>query len=190
MIASENITGLILAGGAGRRVGGRDKGLILWKNRMLVAHVFDRLQPQVTQVLISCNRNFDQYAALPAATVADTRRDFQGPMAGLEAAIDRIDTDFLLLVPCDTPLLPADLGDRLLRPLDSSLNENVEISYAHDGERGQYLCAAIRCSCLPSLHQYLDDGNRSVRHWYQTRRSIAVDFADQAGCFRNYNYLD
>ena len=152
--------------------------------------MFDRLRPQVAEVLISCNRNFDQYAALSAATVADTRRDFQGPMAGLEAAIPCIGTDFLLLVPCDTPLLPADLADRLLQALDSSHNEAVEVSYAHDGERGQYLCAAIRSSCLPSLHQYLDEGHRSVRHWYQTRRSVAVDFADQAGCFRNYNYLD
>lgn len=190
MIERNRITGLILAGGAGRRVGGRDKGLLKWRDRMLVAQVLERLRPQVGPVLISCNRNFDQYAALGTATVADTRRDFQGPLAGLEAAIPHIQTEFLLLVACDTPLLPTDLCNRLMDSLADEHGEAADLSYAHDGERGQYLCAVIRSSCLPSLHQHLDAGHHSVRHWYQTMACQVVDFSDEAQGFRNYNYLD
>jgi molybdenum cofactor guanylyltransferase len=189
MTELNNITGLVLAGGAGRRVGGQDKGLLVWRGQALVAHVLNRLRPQVGKLLISCNRNVNQYAALAPATVTDTRRDFQGPLAGLEAAIPCIDTEFLLIAACDTPLLPADLGTRLLQPLNAIPGEAMDISYAHDGERGQYLCAAIRSSCLASLPQYLDQGNRSVHGWFQTLHCEVVDFSDQASCFRNYNYL-
>jgi len=169
-------------------VGSRDKGLIQWRGKPLVAHVVERLQPQVDELLISCNRNVPQYRAL-AATVVDNRGEFQGPLAGLESASSRIATEFLVVVACDVPLLPGDLVPRLIDPLRASANSAAEISYAHDGQRGQYLCAAIRRECLASLGAFLDQGHRAVHHWYQTRHSIAVDFSDRAESFRNYNHL-
>lgn len=180
----QNITGLILAGGAGRRVGGRDKGLLPWRGKPLAAQVAARLRPQVGRLLISCNRNQAFYAGLADATVADTRGDYQGPLAGLEAAAPQLESEFLLLAPCDTPELPPDLGRRLLAALAGS---DHNISYAHDGEREQYLCAALRCAIVPSVSAYLDQGGRAVRHWYAGHGAIAVDFSDCADCFGNYN---
>lgn len=190
MTSAANITGLILAGGAGRRVGCRDKGLLPWQGKSLVTHVAQRLQPQVGRLLISCNRNFTQYQQIAETTVADTRRDFQGPLAGLEAAAPHIHTRLLVVVACDIPLLPDDLVQRLVAALDDTGKNNPALSYAHDGERGQYLCAAMLTECLPTLTAFLDEGHRAVRRWYQRQNSIAVDFSDRAACFINYNYLD
>jgi len=189
MASQLQVTGLILAGGAGRRVGSRDKGLIEWRGKPLVAHVVERLRPQVDELLISCNRNVQQYRAL-APTVVDNRGEFQGPLAGLEAAASHIATEVLVVVACDIPLLPGDLVARLTEALHISANGAAEICYAHDGQRGQYLCAAIRRECTSSLGFFLDQGHRAVRRWYQSRHSMAVDFSDQAESFRNYNYLD
>lgn len=183
-------TGLILAGGAGRRTGGRDKGLILWRGRPLVEYVAAKLRPQVDRLLVSCNRNFDQYATIAEQTIADSRGEYQGPLAGLEAARAYIDTEYLIVSPCDTPMLPDDLVPRLMPPLLRRDARHFDISYAHDGERGQYLCAALRSSCLASLSEYLDEGQRAVRHWYQRQRCIAVDFSDKPACFSNYNFAE
>jgi len=186
MRANEDTTGLILAGGAGRRVGGEDKGLLDWHGKPLAAHVAERLRPQVKRLVISCNRNRDYYATLADATVADRRENFQGPLAGLEAAASQLEGDTILIAPCDTPLLPRDLASRLLDAL-SAAGDSMDISYAHDGERGHYLCAAIRSRILPSLATFLATGQRAVRHWYALHHCVVVDFSSEADCFRNYN---
>ena len=190
MSTGHNITGLILAGGAGRRVGGHDKGLLNWRGRPLIEHVMDMLAPQVAGVLISCNRNQDRYAAYGHRIVGDSRPGFQGPMAGLEAAGQDIATEFTLICPCDTPLLPADLAPRLFRGFASAGGEQLDISYAGDGTRGQYLCALIRTACLASIGDYLDQGGRSVRGWYKLHATLQVDFSDCPEAFRNFNNLD
>lgn len=190
MGSSQDRTGLILAGGAGLRVGGADKGLLPWRDEPMATQVARRLRPQVSRLLISCNRNREFYATLAEAIVADCRRDFQGPLAGLEAAIPHVTGGYLVIVPCDHPLLPLDLVERLLEPLLSHAGSAVDISYAHDGERDQYLCAAIRASVLSSLPPFLDAGHRAVRHWYALHHVAVVDFSTQADCFANYNQLD
>lgn len=190
MESVSNITGLVLAGGAGRRVGLRDKGLIPWRGKPLIAHVCDGLRPQVGKLLISCNRNFSRYKEYAAQTVPDSRGDFQGPLAGLEAASAYIGSDFLVVVCCDMPHLPPDLVTRLVSPLANNIPNSPEISYAHDGTRAQYLCAVIKRDCLSSLSSFLDEGHRAVHEWYQSRHSIPVDFSDHASKFRNYNKLD
>jgi molybdopterin-guanine dinucleotide biosynthesis protein A len=189
MESKSNITGLILAGGAGRRVGQRDKGLIPWQGKPLIAHVSSCLRPQVGELLISCNRNFSCYEKFATQTVSDHRQDFQGPLAGLEAASSVILTDFLVVVSCDMPSLPPDLVTRLIAPLYGGGNGFLEISYAHDGVRAQYLCAVIRRDCLKSLTPYLDTGHRAVQDWYKSRHAISVDFSDNRSSFRNYNKL-
>lgn len=187
MANETRISGLILAGGAGRRVQGRDKGLLVWHERPLIEHVADRFRPQVDHLMISCNRNIEVYARLADAIVRDNRTDFQGPLAGIEAATPLIECDYLIVVACDTPLLPTDLVQRLLDPLNSSDAMAPVISYANDGRRDQYLFAAIHTSCLHSLKHYLDSGGRAVRHWYHSQRSTVVPFPDQPGAFANYN---
>ena len=179
-----NTTGLILAGGAGRRVGGQDKGLLHWQGKPLASQVAARLRPQVSSLLISCNRNSEYYATLADATVSDSRRDFQGPLAGLEAAAGVVDSEFLIISPCDTPELPLDVATRLL---DALILSGKDISYAHDGERGQYLCAALRCTVLPSVTHYLDKDERAVHRWYAEHGATPVDFSDQPHGFNNYN---
>ncbi len=181
------ITGLILAGGAGRRAGGQDKGLIQWQGRTLVATVAQRLQEQVQELLISCNRNFEEYARIAPTTSGDLRQDYQGPMAGLESAVAHIHTPFVLIAPCDTPYIPLDLCQRLYEPLAE--NPELQITYAHDGERGQYLCALIRIGCVQTLPAYLDEGYRTVRHWFQAQGAQKVDFSDQRQAFENLNNL-
>lgn len=190
MYSQQDVTGLILAGGAGRRVSGRDKGLIEWHGKALVAHVIQRLQGQVGQLLISCNRNADIYSAFGLQLVSDQREDFQGPLAGIESAAVLVNTRFLVVVPCDTPALPGDLVDRLLAPLQDSSGHSADISFVHDGEREQYLCAALHSKVLASLSAYLDSGQRAVRHWYAQHRVTAVDFSDQQRAFENQNYID
>lgn len=184
-----DVTALILAGGAGRRVGYRDKGLIDWQGRPLIAHVSEALKSQIEEVLISCNRNFSHYANFCSRTVADTRRDFQGPLAGLEAAIPFVNTELLVVVSCDMPQLPPDLVTRLIAPLCSSAGDRPEICYAHDGIRAQYLCAGLRRDSLYSLTGFLDEGRRAVKDWYGDRKALSVDFSDQQPCFANYNSL-
>ncbi len=191
MTALLNTTGLILAGGAGRRVGGSDKGLLIWQGKPLVAHVVERLRPQLGRVLISCNRNLETYRSFAEITSVDRRRGYQGPLAGLEAAIPSIESEFVLISACDTPLLPADLGRRLMDAISQDdRGHRADICYVHDGKREQYLCALLRRCCLASLQRYLDEGNRSVRGWYGRQRCRSVDFSRQRECFRNFNSLD
>ena len=189
MAPANNITALILAGGAGRRVGHRDKGLIVWQGKPFIAHVSDALKPQVDEILISCNRNFSLYAQFGSRIVADTRRDFQGPLAGLEAAAKIVCTDLLVVVSCDMPHIPSDLVERLVTPLTDCAEDSPKVSYAHDGVRAQYLCAAMRSKCLASLPGFLNDGQRAVRDWYKSQNAVAVDFADRQDSFKNYNHL-
>lgn len=181
------ITGLILAGGAGRRVGNRDKGLLEWRGETLVGHVYARISPQVDSIVISCNRNENRYRQLTSRVLADEREDFQGPLAGLESALLHIESDLLAIVPCDSPLLPPDLVTRLLQSLLE--HERNEVSYAHAEGRDHYLCAVVRRSTLPSLSAYLNAGGRSVRHWYERLESVVVPFEGAGEAFLNINQL-
>lgn len=190
MSSSNNITGLILAGGAGSRVGGQDKGLLQWHGKALITHVAERLGPQVEHLLVSCNRNMARYAELVGSIIGDNRPDFQGPLAGIEAAATHITTEFLVVVACDMPEIPTDLVARLLEPLTTAESHGPQLSFANDGVRNHYLCVAMHCSCLASLPEYLDQGGRAVRHWYQLLPHVAIDFSDQPQRFANYNHLD
>ena len=182
---SSRICALILAGGAGRRVGGRDKGLLQWCGRPMVDQVLRVLAPQVSTTQISCNRNRDDYARFTALAPADYRPGFQGPLAGIEAALPVIEQEFILLAPCDTPRLPTDLAGRLFQALRQSPRSHA--AYARSGDRDHYLCALLRRQGLGGLRAYLDSGQRAVRHWYRELGALAVDFPGQENCFLNIN---
>ncbi len=187
---TDDITAIVLAGGAGRRVQGRDKGLIHWQGEPLVAHVIRIIAPQVDHCVISCNRNEAFYSRYSDNIVSDRRSDYQGPLAGLEAASTLVSTPYTLVVTCDMPQLPTDLVSRLLAALKAPGDSNNKLCYAHDGHRAQYLCAAMHSACLRTLPAYLDNGGRAVHRWYNEIGSFAVDFSDRQSCFVNYNYME
>lgn len=177
---------LILAGGAGRRMGGRDKGLLLWRGEALIKHVLAH-SPAASQVLISCNRHIEEYAAyghpLRDDPATNTGEDYPGPLAGILAGLRACTSQHLLILPCDSPHPPPELYPRLLAALPCG-----GICHAHDGERDQYLFALITRDKADSLASYLASGQRSVKGWYARNKAIAVDFSDCPEDFVNFNF--
>lgn len=184
--ATHDITGLILAGGRGQRMGGVDKGLQLHAGRPLVAHVVERLVPQVGKLLISANRNPESYAALGYPVVADRIDGFAGPLAGIHAGLTACTTPLLATAPCDAPFLPLDLVDRLRAAL---LLADAEIAVAATGTGLHPTFALMRREVLTSLAAYLADGRHRVQEWCRSRALCVVDFADERA-FANINTLD
>ena len=182
----ETITGVILAGGLGRRMGGVDKGLQLLAGRPLVSHVAERLAPQVDQLLINANRSQAEYAALGFPLIADEIPDFAGPLAGLHAALKASSTPLVATAPCDSPYLPADLVRRLHAALLAS-GAPLAIARA-DGRLHPVFCLCRTALCT-SLESYLLDGGRRVAQWCAEMGAVEVDFDDQAAAFGNFNTL-
>ena len=179
-----DVTALVLAGGEGRRLGGADKGLIPIGGRPLVSHVCKALQGQVGTLMISANRNLSAYRALGYPVVTDEMPGHNGPLAGFLSGLRRVQTPFLLTVPCDAPRVAPDLVTRLLNALIAS---NADVAVAHDGSRLQPVHALLNVRVLPNLEAFLNAGNRKVQHWIQTCRGVEVDFSDAAEYFRNVN---
>lgn len=180
----EKITGVILAGGMGQRMGGADKGLQDLRGQPLVAWAIDRLAPQVDHLLISANRNLAQYTALGYPVLPDDVPDFAGPLAGLHAVLSHADTPLVASVPCDTPWLPVDLVARLLAALQES---TAELAVARTPQRIQPLCCLMRRNVLPQLTRYLTAGGRKVMDWQASVNTVSVLFDDKAGAFSNIN---
>ncbi len=181
------VTGVVLAGGRGSRMGGVDKGLVTHRGRPLVEWVLDGLRPQVGELIISANRNLARYRAYGHRVVTDTLPDFQGPLAGFAAALEVVHTPWLLTVPCDGPDLPTDLAARLI---GAAIAHDAEIAFAHDGQRMHAIYALLRSDLLPRLLDFLGRGERKVRLWYAERKTVEVDFSDAAERFANFNSLD
>ncbi len=178
-----NITAVILAGGKGSRMDGMDKGLIPLQDQPLILHVIHAIESQVSQLVI----NADRYARFGYPVIADSQEGFLGPLAGFLAAMRAIETRDMVTVPCDGPLLPDNLVERLqtARQRDQS-----EIAVAHDGERLQPVYALMPVSLLPSLQRYLDAGERKIDRWYHQHRVSYVDFSDIPETFININTPD
>lgn len=174
---------LILAGGEGRRMNGQDKGLILWHNKPLIEWLISALPESYQQRLISCNRNVNEYSHY-GETVTDGNLRYQGPLAGVLAGMNRTKNNLLLILPCDCPQPPEQLFSRLLAGMEKT---GKAICYAWDGRREQYLFALIQKSMLASLQDYLDEGQRSVKHWYGQEAAEKIDFSDCRNSFDNFN---
>ncbi|HWA14564.1 MAG TPA: molybdenum cofactor guanylyltransferase MobA [Burkholderiales bacterium] len=179
-------TGIILAGGQARRMGGADKGLQPLHGRPLAAWVLDRLAPQVDEVLINANRHPDRYAALGARVVADATTGHAGPLAGVQRGLMEARHALVLVVPCDAPRLPLDLASRLAQPL---CDPNLDASVARAGGRLQPVFCMARRALLPHLTAFLEGGGRKVDAWLATLRTATVDFED-AAAFANVNSID
>jgi molybdopterin-guanine dinucleotide biosynthesis protein A len=188
------ITGLVLAGGRGTRMGGLDKGLQLLAGEPLASHVLNRIAEQVETVLISANRHLEDYARLGSAhnarIVTDASRDFPGPLAGLLAGLRASSTEFVLCAPCDTPCLPSDLAARLLAALDAE-HADVAVAATRDAAGDVTLhpvVALVRTTLSNDLATYLMSGERKVRTWYARHKHIEVPFPDERA-FYNANSL-
>jgi len=189
------ISGLVLAGGRGSRMGNVDKGLQPFRSSTMVEHVLARLRPQVGPVAISANRNLDAYRAFDVMVLPDEIADgvepYPGPLAGLEAGLRHCATPYLLAVPCDSPFLPADLAERLFAALREA---DADVAYAATQEPGMRaqphpVFCLVRVDRLPALSAYLAEGGRRVDGWYRDLKSVEVVF-DDADAFRNINTLD
>lgn len=179
------VTGLILAGGQGRRMGGRDKGLEPFAGRPLVGHVRERLEGKVAAVWINANRHLAEYEALAECVVSDRESGFQGPLMGIHSGLCAAATPWVLVVPCDTPALPHDLVSRLVTGIGEG-----DIAVAHDGERLHPVVALIRTSLAVDLAAALGDGERKIDRWYARHAWRAVDFSDCPEAFANLNTQD
>ncbi|WP_428826430.1 molybdenum cofactor guanylyltransferase MobA [Azonexus sp. IMCC34842] len=178
------ITGVILAGGLGRRMGGVDKGLQLLNGYPLVAHVVERLMPQVDELLINANQNAERYAAFGHRVIADAIPDFAGPLAGLHAALTAATHPLVATAPCDSPFLPADLISRLWAAFAAA---GADLAVARTFDQPHPVFCLCRRSLLPHLTDYLASGQRKMAGWYAQLKVVEVAFDDEAAAFENIN---
>ena len=183
----ERITGLVLAGGLGRRMGGVDKGLSLLDGEPLVEHIIRRLAPQVGQLIINANQNHDIYAGFGYPVVGDRITGYAGPLAGLEAGLAACTTPYLLTVPCDSPLLPADLVSRLAACLTA---HKASIAVARTGEQLHPVFSLIRSDELPELQAFINAGGRRMEAGLRRLCWAPCPFDDCPEAFANINTPD
>jgi molybdopterin-guanine dinucleotide biosynthesis protein A len=186
-IARDDVTGIVLAGGMGRRMGGVDKGLVDLGGVPMVAHVLARLAPQVGPLFINANQNPDRYALFGFPIVADAIGGFAGPLAGLHAGMSEATTPFVVTVPCDSPFLPEDLVARLAEAID---RDDAQIAVAKTRDQPHPVFALVRRDVLPHLASFLQGGGRKIDAWYATLRIAHVAFDDEERAFRNINTAD
>jgi molybdopterin-guanine dinucleotide biosynthesis protein A len=189
-IPLESITGLVLAGGRGSRMGGVDKGLQPHRGMPLALHALLRLQPQVGEAMISANRNLAAYEAMGVPVWPDPIEDYAGPLAGLLAGLEHAETEWLVTVPCDTPDFPLDLVARLAA---GAVAQDAQIAMAaihEDGRlRTQPVFCLLRTDLIESLVTFLRSGERKFDRWTAQHRTVEVVFDDPAGFF-NANTID
>jgi molybdopterin-guanine dinucleotide biosynthesis protein A len=183
-IARRAITGFIFAGGPARRLGGVDKGLVELDGRTLVAHVIERLAPQVSTIVINANQNRDRYAAYGYPVVEDLIAGFAGPLAGLHAGIAAAPTPYVATSPCDSPFLPHDLVARLAAAFAET---SLDLAVARTFEQPHPVFSLVRTDVRPHLETFLRGGGRKIDAWYATLRTTDVRFDDEADAFRNIN---
>jgi molybdopterin-guanine dinucleotide biosynthesis protein len=183
--STPSVTGVILAGGRARRMGGEDKGLILFNHKPLISHVIATLKSQVDALVINANRNLDQYKAFKYPVISDSLDNFCGPLAGMLSAMQTVDTDYILTAPCDSPNISPQLRQRMMETL---LIERADIAVAHNGDRLQPVFCLIHCRLQADLESYLQQGGRKIDTWFANHTMAVVDFSDQADSFINVNH--
>ena len=179
----EKITGILLAGGQGRRMGGVDKGLQLLRGKPMAQHVIERFAPQVDELLINANQNIEQYQGLGYRVIPDAIGGFVGPLAGLHRGLSEATHPLVVTAPCDSPFLPLDLVAQLKAALDAN---NAELAVAKTGDQPHPVFSLCRTSVIPSLTAFLESGGRKIDLWYSQLKVVEVQFAEEAA-FRNIN---
>ena len=177
------LTGMILAGGMARRMGGQDKGLIPYQGRPLIAHVLERLEPQVQDILINANRSHDQYAQFGHPVIADAEDGFLGPLAGILAGLRAARTELLLCVPCDSPEIGPNLAAKLTPPFAQT---GTRIAVASCAGRLQPVFAVLHTDLSDALNDFLRRGGRKIDEFYGAQGFEEVSF-ENPDEFRNIN---
>lgn len=181
------ITGVILAGGRATRMGGVDKGLVALAGRPMVEHIIERLRPQTAALMINANRSHDVYKRYGLPVVADRVGDYAGPLAGMASALQAAETDWIISVPCDSPLVPPDLVARLWTAMQQ---DQAELAVAFGSERMQPVFALLPRTLLPSLENFLDSGERKIDRWYASHKTALAHFDDRPEAFLNVNTVE
>jgi len=181
------ISAIILAGGRATRMNGADKGLVLLRNKPLIRHVIERLKPQADEIFINANREITQYQKFNFPVLQDEDNKFIGPLAGFELGLKHAKHDYVLTVPCDSPLLPLDLAERLLKGM---LESRTDISIASSGGDTHPVFCLMKKSVLPSLTDYLANGEHKVSAWQKSQKYAEVDFSDNPDAFINLNTFE
>jgi molybdopterin-guanine dinucleotide biosynthesis protein A len=184
IVARTSIAGVVLAGGRGARMGGLDKGWVRWQGRALVEYVYERLQPQVGEMLVSANRNLERYRALGCQVVQDDAQRFgafPGPLAGMLAALEQARSDWFVFVPCDAPHLPLDLVARL-----AQAGAGQSPAVARCGGRLQPVFCLLPRTLAPALRSALQDGERRAQFFLRQCGAVEVEFEDPIA-FTNVN---
>lgn len=178
------ITGVVLAGGRALRMGGKDKGLLPFCGRPLIAYSLEALAAAAGPIVISANRHIEEYSRFGYPVITDRSGDFDGPLAGLLSAMRFAETPYVLSVPCDSPLLRGELLDRLYSNL---CKEQAEICAAHDGERLHPVFMIAERRLADSLSAFLQSGQRKMENWLKQHRLALADYSDHAELFANIN---
>lgn len=178
------VTGIILAGGLGRRMGGVDKGLVLLHGKPMAAHAAERFAPQVDELLVNANQNAETYAQLGYPVFPDAMTGYAGPLAGLQSGLARASHELVATVPCDSPFLPGDLVARLKSAL---MADDAQLAVAVTCGQPHPVFCLCRRDVLPHLTAFLESGGRKIDSWYATLRVTEVNFDDEADAFMNIN---
>jgi molybdopterin-guanine dinucleotide biosynthesis protein A len=181
------VTGLVLAGGQGSRMGGVDKGLAPFRGRPMVAHAIERLAPQVDEILVNANRNPEAYARFGHRVIADEIPGFAGPLAGFERGLAHARGRLVATVPCDSPFLPADLVARLRAALEGA---GAQLAVARTGDQPHPVFCLMRREVHGSLVGFLASGQRKIDKWTASLSVVEVAFDDEADAFANINTRD
>ena len=176
------VTGVVLAGGQGSRMGGVDKGLQPFRGKPMVAHAIERLVPQVKELLVNANRNPEAYAGFGHRVIADEIEGFAGPLAGFERSLAHASGALVVTVPCDSPFLPLDLVSRLRIALEA---DDAQIAVARTGGQTHPVFCLMRRDVQGSLQAFLASGQRKIDRWYSQLRVVEVAFDDVADAFLN-----
>jgi molybdenum cofactor guanylyltransferase len=181
------ISSIILAGGRATRMNNVDKGLVNLQNKPLVSHVIARLKPQADEIFINANREIAAYEAFGYPVLQDENADFIGPLAGFSLGLQHAKYEYVLTVPCDSPLLPLDLASRLLNGMTET---HADIAVASSDENAHPVFCLMKKSVLPSLIEFLETGERKVSAWQKSLHYIEVDFSDNSDGFTNLNTFE
>jgi molybdopterin-guanine dinucleotide biosynthesis protein A len=185
-INKNEITAVILAGGRSSRMGGSDKGLIAFRGKPMVGYACDVARGRVDKILISANRNHDAYQAY-GQVIEDRLDDYQGPLAGISAALVSCSSPYLLVLPCDSPLVSSVLIEALIKGMEDS---DAEICVAHDGEIMHATFALIKSEMRSSLDRFLASGERKMALWYRQQKLARVDVSDYLEVLVNINRVE
>jgi molybdopterin-guanine dinucleotide biosynthesis protein A len=183
-VTTPRVTGVVLAGGQGRRMGGVDKGLTLLHDKPMVEWAIERFAPQVDELLINANQNLEKYAAFGYRVIPDRIGGFAGPLAGLHRALSEASHALVATVPCDSPFLPLDLVARL----HVAIRDNdARLAVARTGDQAHPVFCLCKTNVLASLTRFLESGGRKIDAWYSALEVVEVRFDDQPQAFSNIN---